>query len=146
MITMAPTDFYAAFGIVPGTATTTAESTPHAAVGDLVYIRSLYTIAAGQQAKIEDIKKFKVVAIPLFTANFSGASKFLAKDKVSASTCAAAPVDPDATTPGNLTTPYWYQLQDSTNGNVRADYVHQSDILDLATLKTYLGLQQANLA
>ncbi len=112
-------------------------------VGETIYLKRDLIVSAAASEKEFQWKTYTVMGHMQKDADFGGANKLEDVTGVSAVTN-DAPVDPDPTSVGNLTTPHFYYLFDPSLGRT-VPFVHQSEVLPKTQAKTYFSNQVANL-
>ncbi len=127
MAIMTDSDMFAAMNIT-GTPTATAETVPKVSPSILYYLRDEMKTVNPEKDKDYNLQQWRIVGVMMMIKDFSGADKFTAKSFTVAATSDITPVDPDATTPGNLTTPWFYVMQNTVNNAVKY-WVHQSQLM-----------------
>ncbi len=122
--------------------TTTANSKDKFFPDDVVYRKADVTVAATQSSKQFPFDPYKVLRGVRKYGGTNPDEYYLDANEVEA-LCTVAPVNPDKTGPGNLTTPYFVEVQNNITKFVSIE--HESQLLNKADMLEYFAAEVGNL-
>lgn len=145
MATMSSSDFFATLNVTgtPTAGVNTVPKFPDVAIQ--YYLREDLEVSAASNQREFDWQPYNLIGIMMKVKDFAGDIKFVDNAGIAAAT-ADAPVDPEtaADSVGNQTTGWFYVIQNARTKEMKY-WVHQSQLLDKASAKTYWSNEIAQL-